>query len=142
MSVALDQRYEQVKGFGRERDRLTFAQQQTLGRIQPKGAEFIVVIRTLVHRDSAEVFHQHNIAALLIYLRKEQPLVVGRNRQSPDITENRFLWRRDRRDLACRKAEEFNQRAPVVRQNPISLLILTVSIQDSKINRGKLTLRT
>jgi hypothetical protein len=100
------------------------------------------MIRMLVHRDSAEVFHQHNIAALLIYLRKEQPLVVGRNRQSPDITENRFLWRRDRRDLACRKAEEFNQRAPVVRQNPISLLILTVSIQDSKINRGKLTLRT
>jgi len=111
MFVALDQRYEQVKGFGRERDRFTFAQQQTLGRIQPKGAEFIVVIRTLVHRDSAEVFHEHNIAALLIHLRKEQPLAIGGNRQHPDILDNRFLQRCDLRDLACSKAEEFNQRA-------------------------------
>src|SRR5262245_972137 len=69
--------------------------------------------RTISIARSAEILHQHNVAALLIYLRKEQPLAVGRNRHSPDITHNRFLWRSDRRDLACRKAEEFNQRAPL-----------------------------
>src|SRR5262245_6847065 len=47
--MPLDQRHQQVEGFGSERDGLTIAQQKALCRIQTEMAEFIEMIGLMVH---------------------------------------------------------------------------------------------
>src|SRR5215510_6739047 len=49
MSVPLDQREQQVEGFGSERDGRAIAQQKVFRRIQAEGAEFVDVPWLLVH---------------------------------------------------------------------------------------------
>jgi hypothetical protein len=43
MPVMFDQHQQQVEGFGRERNYFAIAQQQALGNVKPKAAEFVKV---------------------------------------------------------------------------------------------------
>src|SRR5919199_6780322 len=63
---------------------------------------------------SAEVLHQHDVAAALVLLRVEQPPPVGRDRETGHPGERLFLPPRQRRYAARGKAEEFDRRRGVL----------------------------
>src|SRR5262245_13011531 len=52
MSVPLDQRQQQVEGFGSERDGFAIAQQEVFSRIQSERAEFVYVLCLQAHSRS------------------------------------------------------------------------------------------
>jgi hypothetical protein len=74
-----DQRQQQVEGLGRERHTFTVTLQSPLSSIHAELAELITLICVFAHTNSAEVFHQPDVAARVIYLCKQQPSSIGGN---------------------------------------------------------------